>query len=66
MTYREAKKVKCGSKLLRKSQNYKPTSVLEIIEDKDTHAIFSVVRMGYSTMMLCVCQCQQKSWLTYT
>lgn len=40
MTYREAKKVKCGSTLLRKSQNYKPTSVLEIIEDKDTHAIF--------------------------
>lgn len=40
MTYREAKKVKCVSTLLRKSQNYKPTSVLEIIEDKDTHAIF--------------------------
>lgn len=40
MTYRDAKKVKSGSILLRKTQNYKPTSVLEIIEDKDAHAIF--------------------------
>lgn len=40
MTYREAKSVKIGDTVLRKNQNYKPTSVLELSEDKNAHAIF--------------------------
>ena len=40
MTYREAKKVKVGSTLLRRSQNFKATRVLEISEDVDAKAVF--------------------------
>lgn len=40
MTFRQAKKVRVGETLLMKGHNFKPTSVLEIEEDKAARAIF--------------------------
>lgn len=40
MTYAMAKKVKVGDSLLMKPHNYRATTVLEISEDQESHALF--------------------------